>query len=146
VELVEVHQEVNNNKMGKTKTLAYLLSRYFIMYFCFILVGMQTLINCVALFCPNYYTPKIEFICVQFFGANFLVSILMCCICFVFNSSKWAWACAISEVLFFFSNILITDNLNYNIALQIIISIILPIISYYESIIKWAKQINIKLF
>jgi hypothetical protein len=131
---------------NRFKELLDVITRFYIGYFCVILVGIQTIINNVALFFPDYYSATIEFHLNQLFGANFMTALLMIFICTRFNLCRWSWACAIAEVLFYVINVTITDDLNYNIALQIIIGIISLIISYYENIIKWAKQINIKLF
>lgn len=121
-------------------------TKFYIGYFCVILVGIQTIINNITLFIPKYYSEIHEFHLVQLFGANFMTALLMTCLCIRFQLCKWSWACAIAEILFYIINITITDDLHYNIALQIIIGIISLIISYHENIIKCAKRINIKLF
>ena len=122
------------------------ITSFYLANFCVILVGIQTIINNVILFIPKYYSEIHEFHLVQLFGANLMTALLMTCMCVRMKLCKWAWACAVAEILFYIINVTITNDLHYNIALQIIIGTISLIISYHEDVIKCAKRINTKLF
>ena len=118
--------------MGKIE----LASKWFIGYFCVTLVVIQTSINFAALFYPKFYSPTAYFNLVQFFGANFMTALLMCCICYRFKMCAWSWGCALCEVVFVLTNLFISDNDTYNLSIQFVSGVISLIISFYQ---KWKK-------
>ncbi len=126
--------------MGKAKDVLSIASRYFIAYFCVITVTIQTAINNVALFCPNYYSATVNFWCVNLFGVNALTAALMVSICNRFHLCRWSWACAVCEVIFVVTNLLIPDNHTYNLLIQIVSGTVSVLLSIYIKYTAWKRQ------
>jgi hypothetical protein len=126
--------------MGKAKDIVNIGTRFFIAYFCVITVTIQTAINNVALLCPNYYPPNVAALCNNLFGASFLTAALMVSICNRFHLCRWSWACAVCEVIFVVTNLLIPDSHTYNLLIQIVSGTVSVLLSIYIKYTAWKRQ------
>lgn len=104
-------------------------SRFFVGYFCLILVFSQSCINFVAIYYPKYYTSDMNFVCTQLFGANLLVALLMISLCLVFKFCYWSWSCAFCELIFVVLNLFIDSSDIYNLSIQYILGVASVLVS-----------------